>query len=123
MFLRAELEAGKTLMPLQYLMSIKNGEGIRKLQDPNYTLFGYAQSWAFVHFLMEKYPEQFRGYIREVMSTDKNFDSQKDIALLERHVKKSLKELDLEHEKYIRKMMTEKLDKDEYDFFRLIAKV
>jgi len=123
MFLRAELEAGKTLMPLQYLMSIKNGEGIRKLQDPNYTLFGYAQSWAFVHFLMEKYPEQFRGYIREVMSTDKNFDSQKDIALLERHLKKSLKELDLEHEKYIRKMMTEKLDKDEYDFFRLIAKV
>ncbi|HNX68899.1 MAG TPA: DUF1570 domain-containing protein [Candidatus Omnitrophota bacterium] len=122
MFLRAELELGHSLMPLQYLMSIKNGSGIRKLQDPNYTLLGYAQSWAFVHFLMEKYSEPFLGYIREVMNAGKDYDAQKDIALLEKHVGKSVKELDAEHEKYIRDIMISKLDKDEYDFYRLLQK-
>ena len=72
---------------------------------------------------MEKYPEQFRGYLREVMSADKSYDASKDIALLEKHVRKPLQELDLEHEKYIRKIMTEKLDKEEYDFYRLLEKV
>jgi hypothetical protein len=63
-------------MPLQYLLSIQNGAGIRKLQDPNYTLLGYAQSWAFIHFLMEKYPEGFLGYIREVMAAGKDHNAQ-----------------------------------------------
>ena len=122
MFLRAEIEAGHNLMPLQYLMSIKSGAGIRKLQDPNYTLLGYAQSWVFIHFLMEKYPKAFSGYLREIMSAGKDHDAAKDIAILEKHVGKKLKELDGEHEKYIRDIMISKLDKDEYDFYRLLQK-
>ena len=122
MSLREELESGHHLMPLQYLMSIRNGAGIRKLQDPNYTLLGYAQSWAFVHFLMKEYPEQFLGYIREVMNTGKDYNAQKDIALLEKHIGKPIMELDAEHEKYIRNIMISMLDQDEYDFYRLLPK-
>ena len=122
MFLRAELEAGRHLMPLQYLMSIQNGSGIRKLQDPNYTLLGYAQSWGLVYFLMEKYPEQFLGYLREVVRAGKDYNAQKDIALLEKHISKPLKDLDAGHEKYIRDIMISALDSDEYDFYRLLQK-
>ena len=80
------------------------------------------QSWAFVHFLMERYPEQFQAYIRDVMRMGKDHDAPKDIALLEKHVGKPLKALDLEQEGYIRDIMGSKLDKDEYDFYRLLQK-
>ncbi len=122
MFLRSELEAGRHLMPLQYLLSIRNGAGIRKLQDPNYTLLGYAQSWAFVHFLMERYPEQFQSYIREVMVAGEDHDAIKDSALLEKNIGKPVKALDGEQESYIRDMMATKLDPEEYDFYRLLQK-
>jgi hypothetical protein len=123
MFIRAELEAGRTLMPLQYLMGIPNGVGIRKLQDPNYTLLAYAQSWGLVHFLMEKYQTVFLKYIRELIQTGKDFNSSNDQALLEKHLGRSIKDLDGELEKYIRQIMVSKLDKEEYDFYRLLEKV
>jgi len=122
MSLREELESGHPLMPLQFLLSIPNGAGVRKLQDPTYTLLAYAQSWAFVHFLMEKYPEQFQGYIREVMTAGKDHNAQKDIALLEKHTGKQVKELDTEHEAYIRDIMVSELDEEEYDLYRLLPK-
>ncbi len=122
MFIRAELEAGRTLMPLQYLMGIPNGAGIQKLQDPNYTLLAYAQSWGLVHFLMTKYQRGFFDYIRELIQAGGDFDAPKDRALLEKHLGKTIKDLDFELEKYIREIMVSKLDKEEYDFFRLLEK-
>lgn len=123
MFIRAELEEGHTLMPLQYLMGIQNGAGVRKLQDPGYTLLAYAQSWAFIYFLMEKYQAGFLGYIHELIQTMEGLDHVKDQVLLEKHLGRSIKDLDAELEKYIREMMVSKLDKEEYDFFRLLQKV
>ncbi|HOW88416.1 MAG TPA: DUF1570 domain-containing protein [Candidatus Omnitrophota bacterium] len=122
MFIRGELEGGRTLMPLQYLMGIPNGAGIRKLQDPNYTLLAYAQSWAFIHFLMARYQKGFLGYIHELMQTGKDFDASKDQALLEKNLGKTIQDLDGELEKYIREIMVSKLDAEEYDFYRLIEK-
>ncbi|OGX12048.1 MAG: hypothetical protein A2351_01480 [Omnitrophica bacterium RIFOXYB12_FULL_50_7] len=121
-FLKEELEAGHHLMPLQYLMSIPNGAGIRKLQDPTYTLLGYAQSWGLVHFLMERYSKQFSGYIRAVMSVGKDYNAQKDSALLEKHVGKSVKELDAEYEKYIRNIVAAMRDSVEDEIRRLLQK-
>ncbi len=123
MSIKKEFEAGHHLMPLQFLMSIKNGAGIRKLQDPNFILLGYAQSWALVHFLMEKYPEQFLGYIRAVMKAGKDHDAQKDISLLEKHVGKPLSALDAEYERHIRKAMALMPESDESDeIYRLLQK-
>ncbi len=122
MFMRAELEAGHSLMPLQYLMKIENGAGIRKLQDPNYTLFGYAQSWALVYYLMEHYPEPFFNYLRELINVKKGYNAEQDVALLEKHIGCSIAELDKELEKHIREIMVSRLDKDEYEFYRLLQK-
>ena len=105
-------------MPLQYLLSIKSGAGIRKLQDPNYLLLGYAQSWGLVHFLMEEYPDQFMGYLRELRTVGKDYDAQKDIALLEKHIGKPVRELDAEHEKHIRKLIAAMPELDEVEEIR-----
>jgi len=116
--LKEELKGGRSLMPLQYLLSIKSGAGIRKLQDPNYLLLGYAQSWGLVHFLMEEYPDQFMGYLRELRTVGKDYDAQKDIALLEKHIGKPVRELDAEHEKHIRKLIAAMPELDEVEEIR-----
>ncbi len=120
--LKEEFQAGHSLMPLQYLLSIKNGAGIRKLQDPSYTLLGYAQSWGLVHFLMDEYPAEFRSYLRELMKTGKDYDAPKDIALLEKHIGKPLRELDEEQEKHIRKLIAENPENEEEEILRLTRK-
>ncbi len=120
MFLRSQLEKGHTLMPLQYLMSIKSGEGIHRLQDPNYTLLGYAQSWALIYFLMENYQTSFLNYIRDLRNQDTKFNADRDQALFEKHLGKKIPELDKEFETFVRKIMVERIDQETYDFFRLI---
>jgi len=101
-------------------MSIKSGEGIHRLQDPNYTLLGYAQSWALIYFLMENYQTSFLNYIRDLRNQDTKFNADRDQALFEKHLGKKIPELDKEFETFVRKIMVERIDQETYDFFRLI---
>lgn len=122
MFLRAEIDAGRSLMPLQFLMNIPSGQGIHRLGDQDYRLLAYAQSWAFVYFLMQKYQSAFFSYIRELKEKSRDFNAEKDIALLEQHVGKKLPEIEREFEPFAKDLMIKKLNPEVYEFYRLIQR-
>ena len=122
MFLRAELDAGHTLMPLQYLMHIPSGKGVHTLGDQDYRLQGYAQSWTMVYFLMQKYKPAFFSYLADLKKQGKDFNADKDIALLEKHVGKPLPQIEKEFEPFLKQLMHNELDPDAYDFYRLIQR-
>ncbi|MFA6600854.1 MAG: DUF1570 domain-containing protein [Candidatus Omnitrophota bacterium] len=120
MLLKRELDAGSTYMPLQYLMSFESGSGknsVHKLSN-EYTGVAYAQSWAFVYFLRNKYPAAFTAYLLEVKGRDKTFNAEKDIALLEKHAGKKLPELDKEFEAFMAQLMKDQIDPKEYTYYR-----
>jgi len=122
MHLRVEQEQGFHLMPLQHLLSFPSGSGIHKDIDPNYTLLGYAESWAFVYFLMENYKESFFTYIKDLKLQDTNFNAEKDIALLETHIGKPLSEIESTFENYISGLIKEKIDENEYLLYAIFQK-
>lgn len=120
MFLKKEIEAGHSMMPLQYLLTFESGSGkesVHKLPS-QYAVMAYAQSWAFVYFLMQRYEEPFMRYIAELKNQDKDFNAKKDILLLEKHLGKTLPELDGEFESFMKKLMDEKVDLKEYATYR-----
>ncbi len=106
------------LMPLEYLLSFAAGGDIHKL-EPSYTSMAYAQSWAFVHFLMSgSYRNGFLTYVREVSKQGKDFDEKKDLDLLVKHLGKSIQELDKEFTIYVNKLIKEHIDPKRYEDFR-----
>lgn len=120
MDIRYELEKGHHLMPLQYLLTFRSGAGIHKLLDSSYALLGYAESWAFVYFLMEEtHRDSFTAYIRDLMKQDKGFDGEKDRALLEKHLGRSLKEIEPEFNAFLDRMLQEEIDPENFEEYRL----
>ena len=54
----------KKIAPVEFLTSFERGSFTGVLMSAKYDL--YAQSWAFVHFLMDKYPAQFIVYQQKI---------------------------------------------------------
>lgn len=118
MELKFELEKHQ-LMPLEYLLSFAAGADIHRL-EPSYASLGYAESWAFVHFLMSgQYREGFLKYVAEVAVQDKGFDEKKDIALLEKNLGKSVKEIEKEFMPYVDSLIKDHITPERYEEFRL----
>jgi hypothetical protein len=117
--LRYDLEKGN-LMPLEYLLSFRSGAGIHKLAS-DYALLGYEQSWALVYFLMsEPYRTRFQNYIRDLMKQGNDFDADKDVALLEKHIGKTLKEIEAEFKTFVAQMTQEKIDPEGYEDYKFM---
>lgn len=120
MELKFELEKHQ-LMPLEYLLSFSAGGDIHKL-EPSYASLGYAQSWAFVHFLMAgPYREGFLNYVKEVAVQDKNFDEKQDKALLEKNLGKTVQEIEKEFFPHIDNLIKDSIDAKKYEDFHLRA--
>jgi hypothetical protein len=120
MYLKKQLDEGQTLMPLQYLVTFKSGSGkesVHKLAA-DYAIMAYAESWAFVYFLMNKYPEAFLTYLKDLKQQDKKFDGGKDVLLIEKHMGKKLGEIDKEFEGFTLQLIKEKIDSKEYSYYR-----
>jgi len=121
MDLRYETERGRNLMPLQYLLSFRSGAGLHRVLDSSYAILGYAQSWAFVYFLMQgPYREGFLNYLREIPKQEKDFNLEKDLALLEKHLGRPLKELEGEFVSWVRDLIQNKIEAKEYENYRLL---
>jgi hypothetical protein len=118
MELKYELEKHH-LMPLEYLLSFSAGADIHRL-EPAYASLGYAQSWAFVYFLMSgAYREGFLQYVREVAKQGKEFDTEQDIALLEKHLGHKVAELEKEFGPFVNGLIKDQVDDKKYEDFRL----
>jgi hypothetical protein len=117
MQLKFELESHQ-LMPLEYLLSFAAGGDIHRM-EASYASLAYAQSWAFVHFLMSgPYRQVVLAYMREVSGQGKDFDEKKDLALLERHLGKPVKEVEAEFETYVHELIASHVEDKKYEEFR-----
>ena len=118
MELRFAIERNE-LMPLEYLMNFGRGGDFHKM-DPLYAYLAYAESWAFVYFLMQdQYRELFLNYIRDISKQGPDFNTQKDRELFEKHLGKSLKELEQEFVAAAKKWVSEFTDENTYQEYRL----
>ena len=117
MQLRFELEKNE-LMPLEYLLNFGRGTGFHKL-DPRYAQLAYAESWAFIYFLMQKYREAFLGYLVEMRTQNQGFNSDAERKLLEKHLTKDLKAIEQEFFPFVRKLIAESIDEKTYQDSRL----
>lgn len=117
MSLKAELEKGHHLIPLDFMMSQPSGGHIYNFKDFNLTAQFYSQSWAFVHMLMNRYREPFVAYMLDLKKQDKKFNAEKDKALFQKHLQKSLAELDQELDKYVVELGAQ-VNEEEYLFFK-----
>ena len=90
--------------PLEFLTNFKKGSfsGL----DIEAVLDGYAESWAFTSFLMEKYPEQFIKYqsilADQIAGNAKEAKENDDFALLLKCLGKSLPELEKEFSEFMK---------------------
>ena len=117
MSLKAELEGGRQLIPLDFMMSQPSGGHIYNFKDFHLTAQFYSQSWAFVHMLMNHYHTAFVAYMLELKAQNKSFNAEKDKALFQKHIGKKLSELDSELEAYVAELAG-KIDEEEYLFFK-----
>ena len=117
MSLKAELEEGRQLIPLDFMMTQPSGGHIYNFKDFHLTAQFYSQSWAFVHMLMNHYPKQFLAYMLELKNQKKGFDAENDKALFQKHIGEKLSELDKELETYVAELAG-RVNQDEYLFFK-----
>ena len=117
MALKAELEDGHKLLPLEYLMSQPSGGHIYNFKDFHLTGQFYSQSWAFVRMLMNHYRVPFMAYMRDLKTQDKKFNAEKDKVLFQKHLGKKLSELDDELDAYVTELAGQ-MDEEEYLFFK-----
>ena len=117
MSLKAELEEGRQLIPLDFMMTQPSGGHIYNFKDFHLTAQFYSQSWAFVHMLMNHYPKQFLAYMLELKNQKKGFDAENDKALFQKHIGRKLSELDKELETYVAELAG-RVNQDEYLFFK-----
>jgi len=92
-----EAKRKKALLPIEFLTVYKMGSfpGI----SGEAMLYAYAESWAFVHFLMHRYPEGFLKYLERV-SREKPKENE-DIQWLLSAVGKELRPLENEFLEYM----------------------
>ncbi len=82
-----------SFLPLEQLSAYKIGS-FRGVY-PKAMLYAYAESWAFVKFFMEKYPNKFIKYLNEY-SKLKDVTYEEDVELLEKLIGKGRRELESE---------------------------
>jgi hypothetical protein len=117
MLLRYESEEGG-LMPLSYLFNFAKGSGFHRL-DPQYAKVAYAQSWAFIHFLMTRgYRNAFMSFLKEMRTMGPEFDAIGEQLLLEKHLGKKLTELDSEYVDYMKSIIHDYVDEKTYQDYR-----
>jgi len=117
MALRYGLEKGD-LMPIEYLVNFAMGSGFHRM-DPLYAQVAYAESWAFVSFLMKKgYRDGFFKFIRAIKHQGPEYEAHGERALLEKHIGKNLKELGADFESYMKKLVETYVDEKKYEEFR-----
>lgn len=97
LFIYQEMVREGPIYPLESLMQYKMGSfpGV----FPKAALHLYAQSWALVTFLMEKYPEQFMAYQEKM--TQKLAEGYEDVEWLQEALGKDLKTLEQEFIEYM----------------------
>ncbi len=107
------------LMPLEYLINFGRGTDFHKM-DPLYAYLAYAESWAFIYFLMQdQYRDRFLNYVRDLSKQGPEFNAPKDRELLEKHLGKSVKEVEQEFTAAAKKWMLEFTDEKTYQDYRL----
>src|SRR3989338_4407006 len=117
MHLRYELEKND-LMPLEYLLNFARGTGLHKL-EPSYASLAYAESWAFIYFLMHAgYHEAFASFLKEMHTQGSTYDANGEKALLEKHLGKSLKTVEPEFIAFVKKLILENTSDKTYKDFR-----
>jgi hypothetical protein len=117
MLLRYEFEKGD-LMPLDYLLNFARGTGFHSM-DPLYANVAYAQSWVFIYFLMEQgYRERFFNFLVEMRTKDEAYDAFAEKVLLEKHLGKTLKEIEAEFYPYVKKLTETTVDEAAYSDYR-----
>ena len=87
--------------------------------DPLYANLAYAQSWAFIYFLMQNYKEGFFGFLKEMRVQNEAYEGKAEVALLEKHLGKDLKTIELEFTPFVKKLLVENIDDKTYDDYRL----
>ena len=117
MQLRFELERSE-LMPLEYLLHFKRGTELHQL-DPLYANLAYAESWAFVYFLMQNYRDPFFHFLKEMRVQNETFDSQGELVLLEKHLGKDLKTIEQEFSPFVKDLIARYTDDKTYQDYRL----
>lgn len=118
MELKFELETHE-LMPLEYLLSFAAGADIHRL-EPSYASLAYAESWAFVYFLMSgPYRNGFLSYVKEVAKQGKDFDEKQDISLLGKYLEKSTQQIEMEFVPYLTRLIEDHVEDEKYQDFRL----
>lgn len=97
LFLYQKAAREKRVNPIEALTVYKMGSfpGVY----PESMLYMYAQSWAYVHFLMDRYPKEFMEYQRRMAK--KAAEGQEDINWLLECVGKDLRTLDAEFAEYM----------------------
>jgi hypothetical protein len=117
MQLRFDLEKND-LMPLEYLINFKRGTELHHL-DPLYANLAYAESWAFIYFLMETYKNSFFNFLKEAVIQDKTYDSHGELLLLEKHLGKDLKTVEGEFIAFVKDLVARFVDEKAYQDYRL----
>jgi hypothetical protein len=104
LFYFQEMERKNEVNPIEFVMNFKCGSfhGL----DWKAVLNAYAESWAFTHFLMTKYRDQFIEYIRLLIEIrSKRGEKAKttdEVALLSKCIGKDLPTIDKEFREYIK---------------------
>jgi hypothetical protein len=115
MLLRYELEKGEP-MPLEYLINFARGKGFHKL-DPIYANVAYANSWAFIYFLMKDYREPFFNFLKEMRVQGPAYNEYLERDLLEKHLGKGIKAVDEEYHKFTKHLVRNYIDEAAYEEF------
>ena len=117
MQLRFDLEKND-LMPLEYLLNFKRGTELHKL-DPLYANIAYAESWAFIYFLMQNYKAAFFDFLKEMHIPGKVSDAKTEQLLLEKHLGKDLKVIEQEFLSFVKNLVDHDIDEKTYQDYRL----
>jgi hypothetical protein len=113
MLLRYEKENG-SVMPLEYLLNFARGTGFHAM-DPLYANVAYAESWAFIYFMMRYgYREQFFNFIREMTHQNDLYDAQAERSLLEKNLGKTLKEIEVEYRVVVNRLIRNHINEKNY---------
>ncbi|MCP4648972.1 MAG: hypothetical protein GY853_02665 [PVC group bacterium] len=99
LFIYQEMARQGAIYPLEVLTSYRMGSFPGVCSQAMQEL--YAQSWAFVTFLMDKYPEEFLGYQKKL--SDQYAKGRDEANLLEKELGKDLKSIQKEFILYMNK--------------------
>jgi hypothetical protein len=84
-----------------------------------YANIAYAQSWAFIYFLMQNYRDGFFEFLKEMRVQNETYDGQGELVLLEKHLTKNLKLIEEEFQTFIKFLIANNIDESTYQNYHL----